>query len=52
MGELFEEFEVNREPRSRRLARTTLLSLALHAGLAALVLYGPTVRAFWQLASM
>ena len=52
MAELFEEFEVNREPRSRSLARTTLLSLALHAGLVALVLYGPTVRAFWQLASM
>ena len=52
MGELFEEFEVNREPRAERLTRTTLLSLALHAGLVALVLYGPTVRAFWQLASM
>jgi hypothetical protein len=52
MGELFEEFEVNRESRSRSLARTTLLSLVLHAGFAALVLYGPTVHAFWQLASM
>lgn len=52
MGKLFEEFEVNREPRSERLARTTLLSLALHAGLVALVLYGPTVHAFWQLASL
>lgn len=52
MGELFEEFEVNREPRSKGLARTTLLSLAVHAVFIALVLYGPTVHAFWQLASM
>lgn len=52
MTELFEEFEVNREPRSKSLARTTALSLAAHAVFISLVLYGPTVHAFWQLASM
>ncbi|HEX7175642.1 MAG TPA: hypothetical protein VF240_10320 [Pyrinomonadaceae bacterium] len=52
MTELFEEFEVNREPRSKSLARTTVLSLAVHGVFIMLVLYGPTVHAFWQLASM
>lgn len=52
MAELFEEVEINRKPFWPRLARTAALSVALHLAFALAVLYAPTVRAFWQLASM
>ncbi len=52
MTELFENFEINREPRWPRVARTALLSVALHGSFIPFLIYAPTVRALWQLRSM
>lgn len=44
MSELFEKFEVNREPRWKVLTRLTGASLVLHFALMALVVYVPALR--------
>lgn len=51
MAELFENFDVERKPLWPRLLRTVTLSVFLHAVLALTVFYGPTMYAFWELAS-
>src|SRR5205085_66467 len=44
MAELFEKFEVNREPRWKVLTRLTGASLILHLGLLWMVVYVPAFR--------
>lgn len=44
MSELFEKFEVNREPRWKVLTRLTGASVVLHFALLALVVYVPALR--------
>lgn len=52
MAELFDEFEINREPRGPRLARTVAGSLVLHGLLVLAVLYVPALRSALKIAGM
>ncbi|HYP53243.1 MAG TPA: hypothetical protein VEQ42_06860 [Pyrinomonadaceae bacterium] len=52
MAELFDKFEINKEQRWPRLARTVAGSLVVHALLVAAVLYVPTLRSALKIAGM
>ena len=52
MTELFENFEVNREPRWPIMSRLAVASLVLHAGLVAAAVYVPGVRSALNIAYM
>lgn len=52
MGELFEYFEVNRQPRWPLLLRLTVISIAFHATVLASVLYVPGVRDSLNIAAL
>ncbi|HKC65990.1 MAG TPA: hypothetical protein VKB86_20265 [Pyrinomonadaceae bacterium] len=50
MAELFADFEVNKEPRWRRVLRLTIVSFVLHALFFAAILYVPILREMFHLA--
>ena len=52
MKELFERFEVNREPRWQILSRLAMVSLLFHAGVLATVLYVPGLRDSFSIAEL
>ena len=52
MAELFEKFEVNRDPRWKVLTRLTVGSLVLHLALLWMVIYVPTVRDTLNIAAL
>ena len=52
MAELFEKFEVNRDPRWKVLARLAAASLVLHLGLLWLTIYVPSVRDTLNIAAL
>lgn len=52
MAELFEKFEVNRDPRWKVLARLVAASLVLHLGLLWLTIYVPSVRDTLNIAAL
>ena len=52
MAELFEKFEVNRDPRWKVLARLGAASLVLHLGLLWLTIYVPSVRDTLNIAAL
>src|SRR5262245_50731641 len=52
MAELFENFEVNRDPKWPVLTRLVVASLAVHLGLLWLVLYVPAFRDTLNVASL
>ena len=52
MQEIFQHFEINRQPRWPILSRLILLSLALHVAAAASVLYVPGVRDSLNIAAL
>jgi len=52
MAELFDNFEINREPRWPRLARTAAGSLVVHGLLVLAVLYIPTLQSALKIAGM
>ena len=52
MAELFEKFEVNRDPRWKVLARLVAASIVLHLGLLWLTIYVPSVRDTLNIAAL
>src|SRR5215211_1855055 len=52
MTELFEKFEVNRDPRWKVLARLAGASLILHLGLLWLTIYVPALRDTFNIAAL
>lgn len=50
MAELFADFEVNKEPRWRRLSRLTIVSFVFHALFFAAIIYVPILREMFHIA--